>query len=764
MRLVRVAKALGMTGQELRHELDNVNFGVKPTDREVPDNLAQGILRFVAQKKGIEVDMESLGLAGFDDEEKKQGESEEANENSNEADEGGAQSGQENVGEQEGGEKKVQGVKKESLHVLRKLTLEDVSKEAIEEQQKSDPALLKKEKEEERIAEKAGAESKKRTQASKSHQQQIKRKEGVVLIHSEVTVKEFAEKAGVQVPKIIQVLMSNGIMATINQTIDFDTASIVASELGVVVQKEQEVATVEDLMSKNLKELLKDEPENLVQRPPVVVVMGHVDHGKTSILDAIRKTEVASGEAGGITQHIGAYQVEHTPEGSKEAHKITFLDTPGHEAFTAMRARGAQVTDIAVIVVAAEEGIKPTTVEAINHAKEAGVPILVAINKMDREGADPDRVKGELAQHDLQPEEWGGKTPVVLCSAKTNMGIMDLLDSIVLIAEIGEFKANPNRSAVATVIESHLDPSLGALATVIINTGTLKNGDIFVCGKSSGKVRTMMDAHGKRLDEVLPSGAVRISGYTDVPHVGDILQVVTSEQQAKTLVQAVKEQRNLRKKGSFVDLVTRLSEGKLTQLKVVLKADAQGSLEAIKEALSKKKVENVSVKVIHGAVGAVSESDVMMAGASEGVVIAFNVSIPSSVMKTAEREDVRIREYDVVYALLDDVEALIKGLVVPEEEENVLGHIEIRAIFMTKKSEQIVGGKVTDGVIKRLPFRIIREGQEVGTGRITFLKHGDKDIKEAKEGTECGMKVETPITVEEGDVLEIFLKELKKKE
>ncbi|MBU0766583.1 translation initiation factor IF-2 [Patescibacteria group bacterium] len=759
MRLVKVAKALGMTGQQLRHELENVNFGVKPTDREVPDNLAQGILRFVSQKHGIEVDMVALGFS-IDGEEG--GVREVSDEESSEESE---KTTVEQVGVVGAVNQKTESAESESLHVLRKLTLEGVSKEAIEQQQKIDPTILKKEKEETNIVDKAAAISqRKRNLASGSNQEQIKKKKGVVLLPAELSVKEFAEKTGVQVPKVIGVLMKNGIMATINQTVDFDTAAIVASEMGVEVQKEQESATAEDLMSRNLQELLRDEPENLVKRPPVVVVMGHVDHGKTSILDVIRETEVAAGEAGGITQQIGAYQVEHTPKGSKEAQAITFLDTPGHEAFTAMRARGAQVTDIAIIVVAADEGIKPTTIEAIDHAKDAGVPILVALNKMDREGADLERVKGELAAQGLQPEDWGGKIPVVPCSAKTKQGIEDILDSLVLISEMNEFKSNPNRTAVATVIESHLDPSHGPLATVLINTGTLKTGDVYVCGITSGKVRTMMDAHGKRIESVLPSGAVRVSGFTRVPQVGDILQVVSSEQEARALVEEVKVQKERNKKRRFVDLVSRLSEGKLKQLKVVLKADTQGSLEAVKDALAKQSSEGVSVKVIHAAVGAVSESDVMMAAASEGVVIAFTAPVPTSVQKTAEHEGVEVRKYDVVYTLLDDVEGLVKGLVEPEEEEKIFGHVEIRVIFLTKKNEQIVGGKVTDGNIKRLSFRLQRAGEEVGTGRITSLKHGEKDIKEAKEGIECGMRVESSIPIQEGDIIEVFLRELKRKE
>ncbi|MDD5026474.1 MAG: translation initiation factor IF-2 [Candidatus Peribacteraceae bacterium] len=758
MRLVRVAKALGMTGQQLRHELEQVNFGVKPTDREVPDNLAQGIIRFIARKHNIPVDFATLGLeAGQDDEEEENGgapvprEQEASVENAQQSDPPAT----------------AAVPSKEGLNVLRKLSLEDVPKQAIRDQQEAlgKPRLTREEEEERLREERAQAIALKKKQSAQGHQEQIKSKEGaVVSLPAHVSVKEFAEKTGIQVPKVMQTLMKNGVMATINQTIDYDTAAIVAAELHVEVAKEQGIASAEDLLSRNLKELLRDEPENLVKRPPIVVVMGHVDHGKTSILDAVRSTDVVTGEAGGITQQIGAYQVEHVPAGSKEVHKITFLDTPGHEAFTAMRARGAQATDIAIIVVAADEGVKPTTVEAINHAKEAGVPILVALNKIDKEHADPDRVKGELSAQGLQPEEWGGKTPIIPVSAKTKQGITDLLDAIVLTAEIAEFKANPFRSAVATVIESHLDKSLGALATVVVNTGTLRAGDVFVCGKMMGKVRAMTDAHGQRFSEVPPSGAVRVSGFDHVPRVGDILQVMSSEQQARSLAQAVRQKGEQQAKRRFVDLVSRLSEGKVKQLKIVLKADTQGALEAIKDALDRLSGEQVGVKVIHAAIGAVTETDVMMAAASDGIVLAFNAPMEASVLRTAEREGVEVKHYDVVYQLLDDVEALVKGLVKPEEEENILGHLEIKAVFLTKKSEQIVGGRVLDGTIKRLPFRLQRGGQEAGTGRITSLKHAEKDIKEAKEGSECGLRVETSTLIVEGDILEVYVKELKRKE
>ncbi|OGJ59311.1 translation initiation factor IF-2 [Candidatus Peribacteria bacterium RIFCSPHIGHO2_01_FULL_55_13] len=747
MRLVQVAKALGMTGQQLRHELSEVNFGVKPTDREIPDGIAQGIIRFIARKHGITVDMQALGLSVEEEEGGSPAVASEATQEPAKAPEVPAAAA------------KPSG----PVHVLRKLTLEDVPQAAIARQQE---ALKKKptkaEREEQLREERVASGQPKVPSATERNQEQIKRKDGMVVLPSHVTVKEFAEKTGVQVPKVIQALMKNGVMVTVNQTIDYDTAAIVAAELGVAVQKEQASVSAEHLQSENLVELLKDEPENLVERAPVVVVMGHVDHGKTSILDAIRETDVVKGESGGITQHIGAYQVVH--QSGSETHKITFLDTPGHEAFTAMRARGAQVTDVAVIVVSAEEGVKPTTIEAIHHAQDAGVPMVVALNKIDRPNANPERVKGEMAAAGVQPEEWGGTTPFIACSALTKQGIPDLLDAIILISKMRELKANPNRAAVATVIESQMDTSMGPLGTVIVRTGTLKTGDIFVCSQTTGKIRAMSDAHGARLENVGPSGAVRVAGFDTVPQTGDIVQVVSSEAEARSLVEALQSHHDEHRRRSFADLVSRLSAGKVTHLKIVLKADMQGSLEALQSAIAQLKVGEVQPKVIHAAVGAVSESDVTLAAASDGIVLAFHVSVPPAVMKTAEREGVRVREFRIVYELLSEVEGLLQGLLEPEESEQILGHLEIKGVFMTKRSEQVVGGKVTDGSVKRLPFRIQRAGEEVGTGRITSLRHVDKDIKEAKEGQECGLRTESTIPLLEGDVLEVYIRELKRKE
>ncbi|TSC79678.1 MAG: translation initiation factor IF-2 [Candidatus Peregrinibacteria bacterium Gr01-1014_25] len=745
MRLVQVAKALGMTGQQLRKELLSVDFGIKPTDREVPDNLAHGIIRFVARKHGLNVDFDALQGAGEEEEQMA-------------APEAAVATTEEIAAAPKSAP--AESVKPENLNVLRKLTLEDVPKEAIAEQaRKLTDARRRTDTGPRRPQQRAFPVRRRRDAAMPATaQEQIKKKEGTVLLPVQITVKEFAEKAGVQVPKVVEALMKNGVLATINQTIDYDTAAIVATELGVTVAKEQAVA-VEQLLAGNWRDLVKEDDASLLQdRAPIVIVMGHVDHGKTSLLDAIRQTNVAGGESGGITQHIGAYQVVHNNR------PVTFLDTPGHEAFTAMRARGAQITDVGILVVSAEDGVRPTTVEAINHAKEAKVPVLVAISKIDRPGADVNRVKGELAAHELQPEEWGGSTPVIGYSAVTKQGIPEVLDHVLLLADLQELKANPNRRAVATVIESHLDPTLGSLATVIVNTGTLRVGDPFVCGAVSGKVRSMTGDGGDRIAEAPPSCPARISGFESVPQAGDVLQVAASDREARDLAEAMRERLGQQQKRSFADLVSRIHEGKLSQLKVVLKADAQGSLEAIQSSLEQQRTDQVTVKVIHGAVGSVTENDVMMAAASEGLVIAFRVPVAPAVQRTAESEGVRVKEYDVIYTLFDDVADLLKGLLEPEEREQVMGHLEVKGVFLTKKAEQIIGGRVTDGVVKRLPFRLMRDGQVVGTGKILSLRRVDKDIKEAKAESECGCRVESSVPVVMGDQLEVYSKEFVRRE
>ncbi len=750
MRLIQVAKILGISGQELRKELMTVDFGVRPTDREVPQNLAFGIIRFVANRKKIEIDWEAITNMKDDDD-------------MDLAPARLASGAQKAVGDTvptptSSEQAKPAAPKSEGLNVLRKLTLEDVSAEAIAKQRQVlaqvQPRLTRKDADDRRKGSAKVSQEKRDTVILE--QQQIKAKQGTILLPSQISVKEFAEKTGIQVPKVIQALMKNGVLANINQQIDFDTASIVAMELGLDVKKEAESVAVEALIRKDLAALIKDDPAHLLPRAPIVTVMGHVDHGKTSILDAVRSANVVAGESGGITQHIGAYQVVH------DGKSITFLDTPGHEAFTAMRARGAQVTDIAILVVSAEEGVKPTTIEAINHAKDAGVPVIVAINKIDRPNADPDRVKGELAGYGLQAEGLGGDTPMVLCSAHTKEGIDTLLKTILLVAEMEELKANPSRGAIATIIESHLDRALGPLATVIVNTGTLRVGDIVGCGPATGKVKALLGSHAERLKEILPSGAAVLAGFDAVPQIGDIMQVFSSEKELSAYREAYSVSKQGEQKKGFMDLVSRLTEGKLMQLKIVLKADAQGSLESLQLALSKLTTTKVQPKVIHAAVGDISESDVMMAAAAHGMVLGFHVATPVAVMKTADREGIAVKLYDIIYKLLDDTELLLQGLIEPVEEEKITGHLEIRGVFLTKKSEQIIGGKVTDGYLKRMPFRLQRAGQVVGTGRIMSLKNIEKDIKEAKEGMECGCRVETTIPIEMGDILEAFTKEFVK--
>ncbi len=748
MRLAQVAKLLGLSGQELRKELSEVDFGVKPTDREVPDNLAVGVIRFVAGRRNItvnwdEVDALRAGKLSQDvtDTSPTQSKKEE-------------QKDQTFI--------PTEKIKRtENLDVLRKLTLDDVPAAAIAKQKEAlarapvKKMLTKKEMEE--MREEARV-LRRLEQGSKSeHQEQIKQKSGVITIPSQTSVKEFAEKAGVQVPKIISALMKNGVLANINQQIDFETASIVALELGITLEREQPMVSVEALLKNDLASLMKeDDPTKLVTRPPIVTVMGHVDHGKTAILDAIRQTNVVSGEAGGITQHVGAYQAVY------QGKTITFIDTPGHEAFTAMRARGAQLTDIAILVVSAEEGVKPTTIEAIAHAKDAEVPILVAINKIDRPNADIEKVKGELASHGLQAEDWGGDTPMIPCSAHTKKGIPELLEHILLLAELEELKANPDRPAIATVVESHLDKSRGPLATIIVNTGTLAIGNSIGCGGVGGKVKALTNEHGHRITAAPPSTPAVVSGFSELPNVGDILQVFATDKELSTYLDAYHESKGADTRSGLADLVSRLSEGKLKELKIILKTDAQGSLESIRQAVSKLATETVQTKVIHAAIGDITESDVMMASAGGAIIIGFHVDAPLSVSKTAEREGVAIKQYDIIYKLLEELELLLSGLIEPVEVEKVMGHLEVRGVFFTKGSEQIIGGKVTDGNLKRFSFRLLRNGEQVGTGRINSLKHVEKDIKEAKEGTECGMRVTSSTLIEVGDVLEAFNKEFTK--
>lgn len=586
-------------------------------------------------------------------------------------------------------------------------------------------------------------------------QTQIKAKTGVIEIPSILSLKEFAEKTGLPVTKVIQTLLNNGVMATINQQLDYDTAAIVAAELGVEISRKEEEAVAEDLFAGDLTKLLADDKENLETRPPIISIMGHVDHGKTKLLDYIRSTNVVAGESGGITQHIGAYQVV------KNGHPITFLDTPGHEAFTSMRARGAKATDIAILVVAADEGVKPQTVEAINHAKEAGIPIIVAINKMDKAGASPDKVKGELVEYGLQAEDWGGKTIMVPVSAHTGNGIDQLLEMILLVAEVEDLKANPNRQAVGTVVESHLDKALGPVATILVNTGTLRVGDSIVAGIYTGKIKAMHNHLGETQKIATPSAAVRISGLSAVPHAGDIVQAFKSDKIAKERAEQVKQMvvaREERLSGTMVErLVSGISSGEIKFLKMVLKADTKGSLEAIMQALKKIKGTDVAVKVIHFGVGNITDTDVVMAGASQALLIGFHVDASSHVKKLAEKQHVDIKSYEIIYKLIEDTTAILSGMLEPEINVVELGEIEIKEIFLNKRTWVIAGGKVSKGKAQAGSMvRVTRNGETLFETTLDSLKHVKEDVKELEKGSECGIRIKTPKPVEPGDKLEIY--------
>lgn len=574
-----------------------------------------------------------------------------------------------------------------------------------------------------------------------------------------ITVQELAEKLKKTAAEVIKKLMGMGVLATINQEVDFDTASLIAGEFGLEVELKVAV---------DKEALIMAEPEEdskaMVLRPPVVTIMGHVDHGKTSLLDAIRQANVTAGEAGGITQHIGAYQVEHSGK------KITFVDTPGHAAFTSMRARGAQITDIAILVVAADDGVMPQTIEAINHAKAANVPIIVAINKMDKPEANPDKVKQELTQHELVVEDWGGDVIAVPVSAKTHSGIGNLLEMILLVAEVNELKANPNRTAKGTVVEAELDKGRGPVATVLVQNGTLNVGDTIVVGHVFGRVRAMVDDKGRRVKKAGPSTPVEILGLSDVPEAGDILVSVEDEKLAKD----VAEKRKVRKreeilkshaKISLDDLFKHIQEGQIKELPIILKADVQGSIEAIAQALEKLTNEEVKVNLIHTGVGAINETDIMLASASNAIVVGFNVRPDTNARKIAEAEKIDIHLYRVIYEVIDDVKKAMSGLLDPEFKEVVTGHVEVRKTFKASKVGTIAGGYVTEGKISRdANVRIIRDGIVVHEGKLDSLKRFKDDAKEVAQGYECGVTVDRYNDIQEGDIIEAYIIETIKRE
>jgi translation initiation factor IF-2 len=567
-------------------------------------------------------------------------------------------------------------------------------------------------------------------------------------IPSGSTVKDVAEYLDVPVPEIMKKLMALGEMKTLTQTLSDDAVQVLAAELG----KDVEVVHSED--EATAEPVFHDAEEQLVERPPVVTIMGHVDHGKTSLLDAIRSTRVAAGEAGGITQHIGAYQVE------SDGREITFLDTPGHEAFTAMRARGAKVTDIAVIVVAADDGVKPQTQEAVDHAKEAGVPMLVAVNKIDKEGAQPDRVRAEMAQLGLQPVEWGGDTEFVNVSAKTREGLDDLLETILVMAEVEELRANPEAAASGTVIESKLDPGRGPVVTILIQRGRLEVGDSLVAGAHWGRVRAMNDFMGHRVGLALPGEPVEVLGFDGVPEAGEHVRAVENERRARQLATEratrLKAEALARRSSKKVSLEDIFKAG-VQELNLVLKADVAGSLEAIEDEIAKLPQEEVSVNVIRGAVGGVSESDVMLAAASDAIILAFNVRPVGDARSVAEREGVEIRHYSVIYRAIEELRDAMQGMLAPEEVEETLGTVEVRQIFRASRVGTIAGCHVTDGRVTRgSRVRLVRDGTVVYDGEIQSLRRFNEDVREVAAGYDCGVVLRDFADIKEGDVLETY--------
>jgi len=569
-----------------------------------------------------------------------------------------------------------------------------------------------------------------------------------------LTVGELAEILELNATDIIKTLMLAGSMVNINQEIDYETAAIVAAEFGLEV----EAIEIEDVVSKILEEYDDEETGNELLRPPVVTVMGHVDHGKTSLLDRIRKANVIAGEAGGITQHIGAYSVNI----KKQA--ITFIDTPGHEAFTAMRSRGAQITDIAVLVVAADDGVMPQTIEAINHAKAAGVPILVAINKIDKPGANPDRVKQELTEYGLVVEEWGGETIAVLVSAKTGEGIDALLEMIILMSEVEELKADPSREARGTVIEAQVKRGKGPVASLLVQQGTLHVGDCILTGITYGKIKAMIDDKGKRLKKAGPSTPVEISGLSDIPIAGDDFIVLENEKEARQLAEKRKDmqkgERQRRSNISLDDLFSQIQDGNIQDVNIIIKADVQGSIEAIKQSLEKLDNESVRINVIHGAVGAINETDVMLAATSNAIVIGFNVRPDKNAVKLAETEDVDIRLYRVIYDAVEDIKKAMEGMLAPEFREKVMGNAEVREVFKIPSIGTIAGTYITDGKINRNDdVRIIRDGIVVFEGKIASMRRFKDDVKEVNSGYECGIGIEKYNDLKVGDNIEAFTME-----
>jgi translation initiation factor IF-2 len=590
---------------------------------------------------------------------------------------------------------------------------------------------------------------------------EIERRTKTIELPATITVRELAQSIQSSPIEIIKNLMANGVMANINQQIDFDTAAIVAAEMGYEASLETQQDQSEDNGEIPLwRQMIADEDsKELVTRPPVVTILGHVDHGKTTLLDALRHTKVAEGEAGGITQHIGAYQVE------LKGRIITFLDTPGHAAFTAMRARGAQGADIVVLVVAADDGVMPQTKEAIAHAKAARVPMIVAMNKIDKPNADRDRVKQQLAEVGLVPDDWDGDTIVVPISAKKQIGLEDLLEAILLVADTIDIRANPKGRVIGTVIEAEIDRAKGVLATLLIQNGTLKVGDVVVVGTTTGRLRAMFDYHGRKLHKAGPSSPVSVMGLNDVPQAGELFQVVESERAARELVQT-----HLQAKGktqtaeksvlTLEQLFDRFQAGEVRELKLIIKADVQGSLEPIVSTLNDMSKGDININILHAETGNIGENDVMLAAASKAIVIGFNVQPDAAARNLADAQGVSIRLYDIIYRMTEDIEKALKGMLEPEERETIVGHADVRAIFRISKVGNIAGCRVSDGEIRRNGrARVLRNGQVIHESNISSLKHLQEDVREVRTGFECGIGVKGFDSLEVGDRIECYIVE-----
>ena len=602
---------------------------------------------------------------------------------------------------------------------------------------------------------KKGAPRKKQLKSNfPTKKEEIVAKDGVIVYAEGITVGQLADKLGQTPANVIKVLFLLGTMVTINSSLNDEQVELICLEYGFEVEKHVEVSEV------NFEEIdIQDDEKDLQPRCPVVTIMGHVDHGKTTLLDTIRKSAVVEGEFGGITQHIGAYQVEVNGK------KVTFLDTPGHEAFTAMRARGAQVTDIVIIVVAADDGVMPQTKEAIDHAKAAGVPIVVAINKIDKEGADPERIKGEMAEHGLLPEDWGGDTVYCEISAKKRIGIEELLETLTVVAELADLKANPNRYAYGSVVEGKLDKGRGPVATLLVENGTLRAGDPIVVGTSFGRVRQMLDDRGKIIKEALPATPVEITGLNDVPVAGDKFMAFENEKQARSVgeTRLKAKQDKERSSGaalSLDDLYSQIKEGEMIDLNIIVKADVQGTAEAVKASLEKIDVDGVRVNVIRSTAGGISESDVLLASASQAIIYGFNVRPNAKVRQKAEEEGIEIRLHNIIYKMVEEIETAMKGMLAPEIKEVVTGQAEIRQVIKVSKVGNIAGCYVTDGFIRRnCGIRLLRDSVVVYEGKLGSLKRFQDDAKEVAAGFECGLSIENFNDIKEGDIVEGYIME-----